>query len=160
MPSSRSAIQHGKTGDHPMNDLNYSPAFLTQILRETKTIALVGASHKENRASHNVMKYMLSKGYKVIPVNPGLPGKARLGQKVAAALADIPHPVDMVDIFRNSEDAGSVTDEAIAIGAKTVWMQLEIVNQAAAKRAEAAGLNVIMDRCPKIEYERLRLDDM
>jgi uncharacterized protein len=141
-----------------MTNLDYSPALLTRVLQETKTIALVGASHKEHRASHGVMKYLLSKGYEVVPINPGLEGKELLGQKVLAYLADIPHPVDMVDIFRNSEDAGGVTDEAIAIGAKTVWMQLEIINDAAATRAEAAGLTVIMDRCPKIEYERLLLD--
>lgn len=141
-----------------MTNLDYSPALLARVLKETKTIALVGASHKEHRASHGVMKYLLSKGYEVVPINPGLEGKELLGQKVLASLADIPHPVDMVDIFRNSEDAGGVTDEAIAIGAKTVWMQLEIINDAAATRAEAAGLTVIMDRCPKIEYERLLLD--
>jgi hypothetical protein len=141
-----------------MTNLDYSPALLTRVLKETKTIALVGASHKEHRASHGVMKYLLSKGYEVVPINPGLAGKELLGQKVLASLADIPHLVDMVDIFRNSEDAGGVTDEAIAIGAKTVWMQLEIINVAAATRAEAAGLTVIMDRCPKIEYERLLLD--
>ncbi len=142
-----------------MSNLDYSPAFLTQILRDTKTIALVGASEKKHRASYNVMRYMQSKGYKVIPVSPRLAGKELLGEQAVASLADIPHPVDMVDIFRNSEDAGGVTDEAIAIKAKTVWMQLEIINQAAADRAETAGLNVIMDRCPKIEYERLRLDN-
>lgn len=143
-----------------MTNLEYSPSFLTRILKGTKTIALVGASEKTHRASYNVMKYMLSKSYQVTPVSPRLAGKDLLGQKVYAALTDIPHSIDMVDVFRNSEDAGRVTDEAIAIQAMTVWMQLEIINQAAAKRAEAAGLNVIMDRCPKIEYERLRLDDM
>ncbi len=143
-----------------MTNLDYSPSLLARVLKETKTIALVGASDKEHRASYSVMKYMLSKGYKVIPVSPRLTGKELLGQKIYAALADIPHAIDMVDVFRNSEDAGGVTDEAIDIGAKTVWMQLEIVNAAAAQRAETAGLTVIMDRCPKIEYERLRLDDM
>ncbi|HBM87906.1 MAG: CoA-binding protein [Parvibaculaceae bacterium] len=143
-----------------MTALDYSPEHLTQVLQETKTIALVGASDKEHRASYSVMKYMLSKGYQVTPVSPRLAGEELLGQKVYAALADIPHAIDMVDVFRNSEDAGGVTDEAIDIGAKTVWMQLEIVNEAAAQRAETAGLTVIMDRCPKIEYERLRLDDM
>jgi predicted CoA-binding protein len=143
-----------------MTSLDYSPSLLTRVLKETKTIALVGASDKEHRASYGVMKYMLSKGYHVTPVSPRLAGKELLGQKVYTALADIPHPIDMVDVFRNSEDAGGVTDEAIEIGAKTVWMQLEIINEAAAQRAEAAGLTVIMDRCPKIEYERLRLDDM
>ncbi|WOF74017.1 CoA-binding protein [Parvibaculaceae bacterium PLY_AMNH_Bact1] len=142
-----------------MTALDYSPSHLTQILRETKTIALVGASDKEHRASYNVMKYMLAKGYNVIPVSPRLAGKELLGQQAVASLAEIPHPVDMVDIFRNSEDAGGVTDEAISIGAKTVWMQLEIINEAAARRAEAAGLTVIMDRCPKIEYERLSIED-
>lgn len=143
-----------------MSNLNYSSAFLTQILRDTKTIALVGASEKKHRASYNVMKYMQSKGYKVVPVSPRLAGQHLLGEQAVASLADIPHPIDMVDIFRNSEDAGGVTDEAIAIGAKTVWMQLEIINEAAAQRAEAAGLTVVMDRCPKIEYERLSIEDM
>lgn len=141
-----------------MSNLDYSSAFLTQILRETKTIALVGASEKKHRASYNVMKYMQSKGYKIVPVSPRLAGKKLLGEQAVASLADIPHPIDMVDIFRNSEDAGGVTDEAIAIGAKTVWMQLEIINEAAAQRAEAAGLTVVMDRCPKIEYERLSIE--
>ncbi|MCE7998041.1 MAG: CoA-binding protein [Rhodobiaceae bacterium] len=141
-----------------MTALNYSSDLLTRVLKDTRTIALVGASDKPHRASYNVMKYMLSKGYDVVPVSPRLAGKELLGQKAYASLADIPQPIDMVDIFRNSEDAGSVTDEAIAIGAKTVWMQLDVINEAAAGRAEQAGLTVIMDRCPKIEYERLSME--
>lgn len=142
----------------PMTALNYSSDLLTRVLKNTKTIALVGASDKPHRASYNVMKYMLSKGYTVIPVSPRLAGKDLLGQTAIATLADIAQPIDMVDIFRNSEDAGSVADEAIAIGAKTVWMQLDVINEAAAERAEQAGLTVIMDRCPKIEYERLSIE--
>ncbi|MBL4863678.1 MAG: CoA-binding protein [Rhodobiaceae bacterium] len=133
----------------------YSPDLLTRILRDTKTIALVGASADWRKASFIVMKYMLGKGYDVIPVNPHAAGTEILGRPVVAALADIPHPVDMVDIFRNAEAAGGVCDEAIAIDAKTVWMQLAIINEPAAARAERAGLTVIMDRCPKVEYSRL-----
>jgi len=138
-----------------MTHLDYSPALLTRVLKETKTIALVGASADWRRASHIVMKYMLSKGYDVTPVNPRATGKEILGQPVVATLADITHPIDMVDIFRNSEAAGGITDEAIAINAKTIWMQLGVINEAATARAEAAGLTVIMDRCPKVEYSRL-----
>ena len=127
---------------------------IKDILSSTKVIALVGASDKEDRASHRVMAYMLDKGYKVIPVNPGKAGRDILGQPVVASLADIDEPVDMVDIFRNSDAAGAVVDEAIAIGAKTVWMQLGVVNEEAAARAEAEGMQAIMDRCPKIEYPK------
>ncbi len=138
-----------------MAELTYSDDYIQSILDDVKTVALVGASDKEERPSYRVTKFLLEQGYKVIPVNPGKAGQEILGQKVAASLADIDEPVDMVDIFRNSEAAGNVTDEAIRIGAKVAWMQLGVVNEEAAKRAEAAGLRVVMDRCPKIEIPRL-----
>jgi uncharacterized protein len=125
------------------------------LLQKTKTIALVGASPKAERDSNKVMGFLLSKGYHVIPVNPGLSGQSIHGQPVAASLTDIHEPIDLVDIFRNSDAAGDVVDEAIAVGAEAVWMQLGVVNQDAARRAEAAGLKVVMDRCPKIEIPRL-----
>jgi predicted CoA-binding protein len=132
----------------------YSDDLIKQVLSSVKTIAIVGVSASEAKASHFVMKYLQGKGYRCIPVNPGLSGQMLLGEKVYPDLKSIPTPVDMVDIFRNSEAAGAVTDEAIAIGAKVVWMQLGVINLAAARRAEAAGLTVIMDRCPKMEYSR------
>jgi len=116
---------------------------------------MVGASANWNRPSFFAMKYMQQKGFRVIPVNPGVAGQEILGETVAANLAEIEEPIDMVDIFRNSEAAGAITDEAIAAGAKIVWMQLGVRNDEAAKRAEDAGLRVVMNRCPKIEYARL-----
>lgn len=133
----------------------YPDEYIRDILRDTRTIAMVGASTNWNRPSYFVMKYMQSKGYRIIPVNPRAAGEALLGETVVAALQDIDVPVDMVDIFRNSEAAGPITDEAIGIGAKTVWMQFTVRNDDAAKRAEDAGLRVVMDRCPKVEYSRL-----
>jgi predicted CoA-binding protein len=135
--------------------LIYDDDYIRGILRRTRTIALVGASPNWNRPSYFVMKYLQRKNFRVIPVNPGAVGQEILGEPVVASLADIKEPVDLVDIFRNSEAAGAITDEAIAIGAKAVWMQIGVRNDAAAARAKAAGLDVVMDRCPKIEYSRL-----
>src|SRR6478752_5276622 len=133
----------------------YSDAKLRAILQRVRVIAMVGASAHWNRPSYFVMKYLQGKGYRVIPVNPGIAGKPLLGEMAYASLRDIPHKVDMVDVFRRSEDAPPIVEDAIAIGAKVVWMQLGIRNDAAAKTAEAAGLEVIMNRCPKIEFGRL-----
>lgn len=135
--------------------LTYSDDFLIGVLRRVKSIAVVGASSDPVKASYFVMKYMQENGYQVFPVNPKLAGQTLLGRTVYASLADLPEPVDMVDVFRNSAAAAAVTDEAIAIGAKVVWMQLTVRNDAAAAKAEAAGLTVVMDRCPKMEYQRL-----
>ena len=141
--------------------LSYSDELLRGILRDTRTIAMVGASPKWVRPSYFAMKYLQEKGYRVIPVNPAAAGQTILGETCYASLAEVPGPVDLVDIFRNSEAAGPITDEAIALAGdkniKVVWMQLGVRNDAAAARAEAAGLTVIMDRCPAIEYRRLNL---
>lgn len=137
----------------------YPDPFLRDILSNVRTVAMVGASANYNRPSHFVMKYLQEKGYRVIPVNPGLAGQMILGEPVYASLADIPDRFEMVDIFRNSDAAGIVTDEAIALkavkGITCIWMQLSVRNDAAATRAEDAGLRMVMNRCPKIEYGRL-----
>lgn len=130
---------------------------ISRLLTETKRIALVGASAKPERDSNRVMKFLLDQGYEVIPVNPVLAGQQLHGVEVVDSLEAISGPIDMVDIFRNSKDAGDAVDEAIAVGAKSVWMQLGVINQPAADRAEEAGLDVVMDRCPKIEIPRLGL---
>lgn len=131
---------------------------MRDILGMVKTIAVVGASDKAHRASYGVMQFLQGKGYRCIPVSKRLAGKTLLGETVYGKLADIPDPVDMVDLFVNSKLAGPVTDEAIAMGAKVVWMQLGVINEAAAARARAAGLQVIMDHCPAQEWRRLGLD--
>ena len=142
-----------------MDHARYSDEYIAGVLAETRVIAMVGASATPNRPSYFAMKYLLGKGYTVIPVNPGLVGQEILKQKVVAALADLEAPVDMVDIFRNSDAALTVTLEAIALkdglGLKSIWMQLGVNNAVAAEEAEAAGLKVVMNRCPKIEYGRL-----
>mgnify|MGYP002713317767 CR=1 FL=1 len=132
-------------------------ADIENILKTSKVIALVGASANPHRDSHTVMRYLQSKGYRVIPVNPGLAGQTLNGETVYATLGDIPEKIDMVDVFRNSDAAGAVADEAIEVGAKYIWMQLGVIDEAAAARARAAGLGVVMDRCPKIEIPKLGL---
>ncbi len=136
---------------------DYPAEYIRGILQTVKTIALVGASNNMVRPSYFVLKYLIDKGYEVIPVNPGLAGQEIAGQKVYGALSDIPKPVDMVDIFRNSEAAGKITAEALALEPrpKVIWMQLTVRNDEAAAQAEAAGLKVVMNRCPKMEYGKL-----
>src|ERR1700753_360649 len=137
---------------------NYSDTVIKSILRSVKTIAMVGASGNSIRPSYFAMMYLLNKGYKIIPVNPGMAGKEILGQKVYASLSEVPAPVDMVDIFRESQYAPGIVREALAekdrLGLKYVWMQLGVISGEAAKLAEDAGLTVVMDRCPKIEHGR------
>lgn len=130
---------------------------IAELLTSTRRIALVGASARPERASNRIFKFLLDQGYDVTPVNPVLAGQKLHDVSVVESLEAIEGEIDMVDIFRNSAAAGDVVDEAIAIGAKAVWMQLGVINEPAAKRATAAGLNVVMDRCPKIEIPRLGL---
>ena len=140
-----------------MNHDSYSDAYIEDLLTSVRTIAVVGASPRPERASHRVMRFLQHHGYRCIPVNPFAAGGDILGERVYASLADIGEPIDMVDVFRRSEAAGAVVDEAIVAGAKAVWMQLDVRDHAAAARAEAKGLKVVMDRCPAIEIPRLGL---
>ena len=133
-----------------------SDSEIREILNSVKTIAVVGWSPKADRPSHGVAAFLAGRGYRVIPVNPGQAGQEALGETVVATLAEA-GPVDMVDIFRRSDEAGAVMDEAVAVGAKVVWTQLGVVDEAAATRARAAGLMVVMNRCPAIEIPRLGL---
>ncbi len=130
---------------------------IATLLKTSRTVALVGASAKPGRDSHAVMSFLQGQGYRVIPVNPGLEGQTLLGEMVVSTLADIKEPIDFVDIFRNSDAAGQIVDQAIGVRARAIWMQLGVVNPQGANRAEAAGLKVVMDRCPKIEIPRLGL---
>ena len=136
---------------------NYPDNFIRGILNTVKSIAMVGISPKDNRPSYFAFKYLLERGYRMIPVNPGQAGKEILGQKVYAKLSDIPEPIDMVDVFRASEHVPAVVDEALAMTPRpaVIWMQLGVRNDEAAAKAEAGGIKVVMNRCPKIEYGRL-----
>ncbi|MEM9277956.1 MAG: CoA-binding protein [Pseudomonadota bacterium] len=140
-----------------MDHDTYSDAYIAEILNETKTIAIVGASANKVRPSYFVLKYLLSKGYEAIPVNPGQAGKEIAGQRCYASLKEIPQPIHMIDIFRNSEAAYGVVEEALQLDPlpKVIWMQLEVRNNEAARLAEEKGVKVVMNRCPKIEYARL-----
>jgi predicted CoA-binding protein len=140
-----------------MNHDQYDDNYIRGILNTVKSIAMVGISPKDNRPSYFAFKYLLERGYRMIPVNPGQAGKDILGQKVYAKLTEISAPVDMVDIFRASQFAPGVVDEALEMKPKpsVIWMQLTVRNDEAAAKAEAAGIKVVMDRCPKIEYGRL-----
>mgnify|MGYP001156499696 CR=1 FL=1 len=140
-----------------MDHDRYPDTYVRGILDAVRTIAIVGASANEVRPSFFVLKYLVQKGFTVFAVNPGLAGKEIAGRPVYGRLADVPRPLDMVDIFRNAEAAAGIVDEALALEPlpKVIWMQLGVRNDAAAARAEAAGVKVVMNRCPKIEYGRL-----
>jgi len=136
---------------------SYPGPYLHDILTSVRTIAVVGASPRRERPSHRVMAYLQRRGYRTIPVNPNAAGSTINGETVYAKLAEVPEPIDMVDVFRRTEMAGGVVDQAIAVGAKVVWMQLGVRDDDAAARAEAHGLKVVMNRCPAIEIPRLGL---
>lgn len=166
-PSLKNAVRTGKTskidesttgmGEPLTGKIEYTEAFIRGILNTVQTIAIVGASANQIRPSYLAMMYLLQKGYRVFPVNPGLAGHEILGQKVFSKLADIEEPIDMVDIFRSPEAATSITDEALSLTPppQVIWMQLGVINEQAAAKAETAGLKVVMDRCPKMEYGKL-----
>ncbi|WP_187970539.1 CoA-binding protein [Aquibium microcysteis] len=140
-----------------MNHDAYDDAYISGILHETRTIAVVGASANDVRPSFFVTKYLIDKGYTVYPINPGQAGKEILGRPVFARLADVPEPIDMVDVFRASDAAPGIVDGALALDPlpKVIWLQLGVRNDAAAAKAEEAGVKVVMNRCPKIEYGRM-----
>jgi uncharacterized protein len=161
--SAKSLVEEGDAGPSSdgsievlaMDHEAYSDDYLRQILTEVRTIAVIGASPRHERPSHRVMAYLQRRGYRAIPVNPNAAGAVILGERCHARLADISEPVDMVDVFRRSAAAGEVVDAAIAKGARVIWMQLGVRDAAAAARAAAHGLRVVMNRCPAIEIPRL-----
>jgi predicted CoA-binding protein len=130
---------------------------IAELLTSARTIAMIGASDRANRPSYGVMKFLQAHGYRVLPVNPQITGEHVLGECVWRELAQIGVPIDIVDVFRRSDAVGEAVDQAILVGAKAVWMQIGVINEQAAARAEAAGLKVVMDRCPKIEIPRLAI---
>lgn len=137
----------------------YSDHYLTEILLETKTIAMVGASLNPARPSYRVGEFLVDQGYQVIPVNPGHAGETLFGETIVGALSDISEPIDMVDIFRRSEAVGPIVEAALSLnGVKSIWMQIGVENAEAAEIAETAGIKTVMNRCPKIEYPRLIRD--
>jgi uncharacterized protein len=142
-----------------MNHDRYDDTYIADVLGSVKTVAMLGASANTSRPSYFVLKYLLAKGFRVTPVNPGLAGQDLLGQRVAGTLAELQAPIDMIDVFRNADAALEITREAIALkdrlGIKVIWMQLSVRHDMAAAEAEAAGLRVVMNRCPKIEYGRM-----
>ncbi|MBG1231778.1 CoA-binding protein [Aestuariivirga litoralis] len=142
-----------------MNHASYDDDYIRGILTSVKTIALVGASPKPERPSYGVMRFLLGRGYDVVPVNPGLAGQQIHGKTVVATLADLPHPVDMVDVFRNSSEVPKLVDEVLALATlpKVIWMQLGVSDTAAAALAQAKSIKVVMNRCPAIEIPRLHI---
>jgi predicted CoA-binding protein len=143
-----------------LNHDSYLDIYLRDILAGVRTIAVVGASPRRERPSHGVMAYLQRRGYRTIPVNPNAEGGIINGERCYASLAEVPDPIDMVDVFRRSEAAAGVVDEAIAVGAKVIWMQLGVRDDDAAARAEVAGFKVVMNRCPAIEIPRLGLSGL
>ena len=152
---SEAVTENRQTNPEAAEALRYDDAYIRRILREVRTIAAVGMSANDMRPSYFAMLYLQSKGYRVIPINPRYAGQKILGETVLASLDDLPAPPDMVQIFRKSEDAPPIVEDAIRIGAKVLWRQLGVRHDEAGERARQAGLDVVMDRCPKIEYGRL-----
>ena len=129
---------------------------IAEVLRKVKTVALLGASHKPQRPSYRVMQFLLAHDFKVVPVNPGLSGTELLGQRVYSTLAEVPGTIDMIDVFRNASYLPAIVDDIISLGINTLWTQLDVIDENAALHAEQHGIRVVMDRCPAIEWPRLK----